>query len=75
MRDYEDVRTQAERMETARADLQATLARLGDLARRESRKATPDVASVLGLVGSLRRAEEDYDIARLDLETARGADA
>lgn len=74
-RNYEDVREQAERLDVAVARLQESLHNLSLTAKTESKRRTPDVAKVLGLVGEIRRAEEAVDLAHLDLETARGADA
>lgn len=74
-RGYEEVREQAERLDLAVARLQEALWDLGTEAKREGRKRTPDVAKVLAHVGAVKRAEEAVDIAHLDLETARGADA
>lgn len=74
-RNYEDVRAQAERLEVAVAGLQAALYDLATEAKAQSKRKTPDVPRVKGLVGAVERAEEALDIATLDLETARGADA
>lgn len=41
----------------------------------KSKRGTPDLPAVYGAVSSLRRAEEELDLAVLDRDTAAGADA
>lgn len=71
--DREDLTAQRGRVEQAATGVYNSLDWLGRQAKAAKR--TRDLAPVYGAVEALRRAEEAYDLARLDLATASGEDA
>lgn len=73
MRDYEDVTEQAARRDNALMELKCALAQLSTAAKQASRDLR--VEPVYGAMSRVSKAEEAYDIAELDLATARGEDA
>jgi hypothetical protein len=81
--DREDLTAQRERLAAARTDLHTALekvqrealtaARL--VASRAKLPPMPDLTNYLAAHQAVLRAEEAHDLARLDLDTAGGADA
>lgn len=71
--DREDLTVQRARVEEAAKALYNATDWVAQQAKAAKR--TRDLAPVYGAVKALRRAEEAYDLARLDLATASGEDA
>ncbi len=70
-----EVQPQREALERAVSDLKSVLGDLAQEARFQKAGGHPDLTRLYGLVQALRRAEETYDLADLDLRTAMGEDA
>jgi hypothetical protein len=81
-RDREDTTAQREREATARKKLHdalSTLAREAALAAKAAgsgakRAPDPDLPAVYAATSAVRRAEEELDLAKADLDTASGGD-
>lgn len=74
----EDVTTQKERVTEAREALAQALSDVEReakaLKKRFSNNRDDDLDNLYSLINAVRRAEEDYDLARYDLSTASGED-
>lgn len=73
-RNTEDVSVQSDRLVKARLGLTYALDEAARLAKHTSRY-FGDINEFYAAVNAVRRAEEELDLAELDLHTARGGDA
>lgn len=74
----EDLTDQRERLSDARQTLSSAFAAVESeaksLKKRLGNNRDVDLTDFFALVNTVRRAEEDYDMARYDLSTAGGED-
>ncbi len=72
--DRENVAPQVDALSTRMLELRSALADLHSAAKGAMSR-IEDLSEVYGAMSAVRRAEEAFDLARLDLATARGEDA
>lgn len=74
----EDVTAQKQRVAETRENLAQALSNVEkeakSLKKRFSNNRDDDLDNLYSLINAVRRAEEDYDLARYDLGTASGED-
>jgi len=79
-RDRDDVADQLAHLARSREDAARAFEDVAEESKRmvkafRSKRGTPDASAWAGAVSAARRAEEAFDLAVLDLATARGEDA